>query len=76
MCMNEDIAVWRWQAVVQEFQENADVAVLLLTTQVGGLGLTLTAATRVVIIGGCIAIPVRCNVIPRWLCERSCCLCV
>lgn len=39
------------QALVQEFQENPDIAALLLTTQVGGLGLTLTAATRVIIIG-------------------------
>ncbi|XP_004439893.1 PREDICTED: DNA excision repair protein ERCC-6-like [Ceratotherium simum simum] len=31
------------------FQQNKDYSVLLLTTQVGGVGLTLTAATRVVI---------------------------
>ena len=31
------------------FQQNKDYSVFLLTTQVGGVGLTLTAATRVVI---------------------------
>ncbi|KAH0630950.1 hypothetical protein JD844_004358 [Phrynosoma platyrhinos] len=31
------------------FQKNSDYSVFLLTTQVGGVGLTLTAATRVVI---------------------------
>ena len=40
------------QALVQEFQDAPAISVLLLTTQVGGLGLTLTAATRVIIVGG------------------------
>ncbi|XP_020663366.3 DNA excision repair protein ERCC-6-like [Pogona vitticeps] len=34
---------------ISVFQNNRDVSVFLLTTQVGGIGLTLTAATRVVI---------------------------
>uniref|UniRef100_A0A8D2ILW6 DNA excision repair protein ERCC-6-like n=1 Tax=Varanus komodoensis TaxID=61221 RepID=A0A8D2ILW6_VARKO len=34
---------------VGEFQKDKDCSVFLLTTQVGGVGLTLTAATRVVI---------------------------
>lgn len=41
----------RPQAIVQEFQTVDSIPVLLLTTQVGGLGLTLTAATRVIILG-------------------------
>jgi hypothetical protein len=36
--------------VLQEFQTDPDIPVFLLTSQVGGLGLTLTAADRVVII--------------------------
>lgn len=38
------------QALVQEFQTRDDIPVFLLTTQVGGLGLTLTAADRVIIV--------------------------
>lgn len=38
------------QALVQEFQTTHDIPVFLLTTQVGGLGLTLTAADRVIIV--------------------------
>lgn len=38
------------QAVVQDFQEKKDIAVMLLTSQVGGIGLTLTAADRVIIL--------------------------
>ncbi len=37
------------QARVQRFQ-TSDIPVFLLTSQVGGLGLTLTAANRVVIV--------------------------
>lgn len=37
------------QARVQRFQ-TSDIPVFLLTSQVGGLGLTLTAADRVVIV--------------------------
>lgn len=46
----------RWQArvcvqdLVQEFQGRTDIPVMLLTSQVGGLGLTLTAADRVIIL--------------------------
>ncbi|KAK7087529.1 hypothetical protein V1264_021567 [Littorina saxatilis] len=35
--------------LVQKFQRNASYSVFLLTTQVGGVGLTLTAADRVII---------------------------
>ncbi len=35
---------------MQEFQTRDDIPVFLLTTQVGGLGLTLTAADRVIIV--------------------------
>ena len=38
------------QALVQEFQTRDDIPVFLLTSQVGGLGLTLTAADRVIIV--------------------------
>ena len=38
------------QAVVREFQTRDDILVFLLTSQVGGLGLTLTAADRVIIV--------------------------
>jgi DNA excision repair protein ERCC-6-like len=34
-------------ARVQRFQSDPSIPVFLLTTQVGGLGLTLTAASRV-----------------------------
>lgn len=33
-----------------EFQSRSDIPVFLLTSQVGGLGLTLTAADRVIIV--------------------------
>ncbi|KAH7307563.1 hypothetical protein KP509_22G065500 [Ceratopteris richardii] len=35
---------------VQEFQENSSIPIFLLTSKVGGLGLTLTAANRVIIV--------------------------
>lgn len=35
---------------MQRFQTQDDIPVFLLTSQVGGLGLTLTAASRVVIL--------------------------
>ncbi len=38
------------QALVQEFQTRDNIPIFLLTTQVGGLGLTLTAADRVIIV--------------------------
>lgn len=38
------------QARVQEFQTSTTIPVFLLTSQVGGLGLTLTAADRVIIV--------------------------
>ena len=37
------------QAEVARFQRDTSIPVFLLTTQVGGLGLTITAADRVVI---------------------------
>ena len=37
------------QRLVDEFNSDAGIAVFLLTTQVGGVGLTLTGADRVVI---------------------------
>lgn len=36
------------QARVQQFQGSSSIPVFLLTSQVGGLGLTLTAADRVI----------------------------
>jgi SNF2 family DNA or RNA helicase len=36
------------QARVQQFQSSSSIPVFLLTSQVGGLGLTLTAADRVI----------------------------
>ncbi|XP_059106906.1 LOW QUALITY PROTEIN: DNA excision repair protein ERCC-6-like [Peromyscus eremicus] len=41
--------LWEREKRIQLFQQNKDYSVFLLTTQVGGVGLTLTAATRVVI---------------------------
>ncbi|KAK9806042.1 hypothetical protein WJX73_008485 [Symbiochloris irregularis] len=38
------------QDLVQQYQEDSSISVFLLTTKVGGLGLTLTAATRVIIL--------------------------
>lgn len=38
------------QELVTRFQEQASIPVFLLTSQVGGLGLTLTAADRVIIV--------------------------
>lgn len=38
------------QALVEQFQSDSDIPVMLLTSGVGGLGLTLTAADRVVIL--------------------------
>lgn len=38
------------QELVDTFQMQEDIPVFLLTSQVGGLGLTLTAADRVVIL--------------------------
>ena len=38
------------QSIVNEFQSDSTIPLCLLTTQVGGLGLTLTAADRVVIL--------------------------
>lgn len=41
--------LWEREKRIQLFQKNKEYSVFLLTTQVGGVGLTLTAATRVVI---------------------------
>ncbi|OBS58186.1 hypothetical protein A6R68_10701 [Neotoma lepida] len=41
--------LWEREKRIQLFQQNKEYSVFLLTTQVGGVGLTLTAATRVVI---------------------------
>jgi hypothetical protein len=38
------------QELVRKFQATASIPVLLLTSQVGGLGLTLTAADRVIVV--------------------------
>lgn len=48
-CPNDD-ALIAAQALVTQFQTQADIPVFLLTSQVGGLGLTLTAADRVIIL--------------------------
>jgi hypothetical protein len=37
------------QALVARFQRDASIPICLLTSQVGGLGLTLTAASRVIL---------------------------
>ena len=49
-CQCSSASVGVLQALVQEFQTSPDIPVFLLTTQVGGLGLTLTAADRVIIV--------------------------
>ncbi|EDL95870.1 similar to SNF2/RAD54 family protein (predicted) [Rattus norvegicus] len=41
--------LWEREKRIQLFQQNKEYSVFLLTTQVGGVGLTLTAASRVVI---------------------------
>ena len=38
------------QDLVAKFQSRSDIPVFLLTSQVGGLGLTLTAADRVIVV--------------------------
>ncbi|KXZ56756.1 hypothetical protein GPECTOR_1g681 [Gonium pectorale] len=45
-----DVSAEDRQAHVQTFQRSNDIPVFLLTSQVGGLGLTLTAADRVIIV--------------------------
>lgn len=49
------------QDLVQQYQEDPSISVLLLTTKVGGLGLTLTAATRVIILGPALGPDSACN---------------
>ena len=38
------------QELVRKFQTTASIPLFLLTSQVGGLGLTLTAADRVIVV--------------------------
>ncbi|KRY49454.1 DNA excision repair protein ERCC-6 [Trichinella britovi] len=47
--MDGTTAVGSRQSIVTTFNENADIFVLLLTTRVGGLGLDLTGADRVIL---------------------------
>ncbi|KAL1228432.1 DNA excision repair protein [Trichinella pseudospiralis] len=47
--MDGTTAVGSRQSIVTAFNENADIFVLLLTTRVGGLGLDLTGADRVIL---------------------------
>ena len=44
------INMFATQAIVDRFQTNTSISVCLLTSRVGGLGLTLTGADRVVIV--------------------------
>lgn len=44
------ILTYKFQFCVQEFQNDDEIPLFLLTSQVGGLGLTLTGADRVVIV--------------------------
>lgn len=53
------------QNLVESFQTDTSIPIFLLTSQVGGLGLTLTGADRVIIIDPAWNPAVRC----------SCCLC-
>jgi Helicase conserved C-terminal domain len=39
-----------FQAIVARFQRDGSIPICLLTSQVGGLGLTLTAADRVILV--------------------------
>ena len=47
--MDGDTAVQNRQLLVDEFNKSADIFVFLLTTRVGGLGLNLTGANRVIL---------------------------
>ena len=47
--MDGDMAVSSRLRLIDEFNSNADIFVFLLTTKVGGLGVNLTGADRVVI---------------------------
>ena len=47
--MDGDMAVSSRLRLIDEFNGNADIFVFLLTTKVGGLGVNLTGADRVVI---------------------------
>lgn len=49
------------QAIVASFQRDASIPICLLTSQVGGLGLTLTAADRVILVD-----PSWCELNPNW----------
>ena len=57
------------QNLVESFQTDTSIPIFLLTSQVGGLGLTLTGADRVIIIDPAWNPAVRCS----WCC--CCCLC-
>ena len=48
--------VRRRQYLINEFNENPDIFLMLITTRAGGLGINLTGADRVVIID------------PDWVC--------
>ena len=41
------------EKIIKHFSKNKNISVFLLTTQVGGVGLTITAADRVVICKWC-----------------------
>ena len=47
--MDGDTPMQKRQGLVDEFNSNEEIDVFLLTTQVGGLGINLTGADRVII---------------------------
>ena len=47
---SDSLAVMCVQELVRRFQTTASIPLFLLTSQVGGLGLTLTAADRVIVV--------------------------
>ena len=49
MRLDGTIGLAEREVLIRKFQKDSTVSVFLLTTQVGGVGLTLTAADRVVI---------------------------
>ena len=44
-----DVPVKQWMQIISEFSSNEKYFALIMTTRVGGLGLNLTAANKVII---------------------------
>lgn len=47
--MDGDVPVVRRQVIIEEFNKDQDIFIFCLTTKVGGLGINLTSANKVII---------------------------